>query len=294
MRKSWVLAAVTAVLAGATVAGLGAYAFSGDSPQSEVTVASATTSAGEPDGAAAAAAGVPSGAAPTSPAPNLVAPSSAGANQLRKPPTLSGAPTREPHPELSPPPVRRPHPMYSSNFCPFHQGVDAPKADVRVALETAAATKFWTTSQVDLPPMLMKATAWQESGWQSTIIACDGGIGTMQIMPDTEEWMNQRFGTDYSARTLTGNTMIASAYFQWLIKWFGDNYFDGSYVLNTADCAKDPNVPDYKEPCLLNAVIASYNWGYGGVGTATGIVIPNPQYVSNVRALMVSCPCSVY
>jgi hypothetical protein len=194
----------------------------------------------------------------------------------RKPVTIPGPP----------PPAPAPSPVPSGVVCPYHYGTDAPLADVGTALETAAARHFWTTSPVNLPVPLIKAIAKQESGWQSTIVACDGGIGTMQIMPNTATWMNQRFGTSYDLKTLSGNTMIGSAYLQWLIKYFGDVYFDSSYSLGTDDCAQDPNVPDYKEPCLLNAVIAAYNYGYGKVDTPNGLVIPNPDYVRPVRALM--------
>lgn len=99
-----------------------------------------------------------------------------------------------------------------------------------------------------------------------------------------------RFDTSYDVKTLSGNTMIGSAYLQWLIKYFGDTYFDGDYTLDAADCAQDPAVPDYQEPCLLNVVIAAYNYGYGAVDDEVHqkIVIPNPSYVRPVRALMLT------
>ncbi len=194
----------------------------------------------------------------------------------RKPVTIPGPP----------PPAPKPAPLPSGQPCPYHYGTDASLSDVGAALEAAAAHHFWTTSQVTLPVNLIKAIAKQESGWQSTIVACDGGIGTMQIMPDTAKWMNTRFSANYDPKTLTGNTMIGSALLQWLIKWFGDRYFNSDYTLRTGDCAQDPNVPDYQEPCLLNAVIAAYNYGYGAVDTPNGLVIPNPNYVRPVRALM--------
>jgi soluble lytic murein transglycosylase-like protein len=163
--------------------------------------------------------------------------------------------------------------------------------DVRTALTTAASTHVWTVSRVNLPPELIYAIGWQESGWQSAIRACDGGIGTMQVMPDTAKQMNQRFDAHWDVTTLDGNTMIGSAYVQWLIKYLGDSYFNGDYSVDASACiSDDPTVPDYKTPCLLNAVIAAYNFGAGAVGQDT-IVIPNPGYVSDVRALMTSCPC---
>lgn len=183
-----------------------------------------------------------------------------------------------------PPPAPKPAPV-TDRPCPYHEGTDASRSTVKSALVAAANTHFWSSADITVPVNLMKAVAWQESGWQSTIIACDGGIGTMQIMPDTEDWMNQRFGTSYDAHTLTGNTKIGAAYLEWNIKYFGDVYFNGDYTLDPADC------PDETSPCLLNAIIASYNFGFGAVDTDKGLVIPNPQYVRNVRALMTECEC---
>ncbi len=124
----------------------------------------------------------------------------------------------------------------------------------------------------------MYAVAWQESGWQSTILACDGGLGTMQIMPLTADWMNQRFGTGYDVHTLTGNTMIGAEYLEWLIKYFGEVYFQGSY--------------DLSNQALLDSVVAAYNVGVDVIDPTKGHDgIPNWQYVDNVEALMSSCPC---
>jgi soluble lytic murein transglycosylase-like protein len=238
----------------------------------------------------------PAAFAPTSPSAG-VAPTQAqpSAEPSESPSPSPSKPKPKPSPSRKPvtipgppPPAPAPSPVPSGVVCPYHYGTDAPLAEVGAALETAAAHHFWTTAPVNLPVPLIKAIAKQESGWQSTIVACDGGIGTMQIMPNTATWMNQRFGTNYDVKTLSGNTMIGSAYLQWLIKYFGDVYFNSDYQLRTEDCAQDPNVADYLEPCLLNAVIAAYNYGYGKVDTPNGLVIPNPNYVRPVRALMLT------
>jgi Transglycosylase SLT domain len=200
------------------------------------------------------------------------------------------SPSRRPV-QVAGPPAPKPDPV-TNRPCPYHEGTDASTSAVKSALLTAASNPYWIDTRVDwagvditVPPNLMKAVAWQESGWQSTIIACDGGIGTMQIMPDTATWMNGQLGTSYDVHTLAGNTKIGAAYLTWLIGYFGYRYFDGYYALNAADCA------DETSPCLLNAVIAAYNYGFGGVDTANGLAIPNPQYVRNVRALMAECKC---
>jgi hypothetical protein len=225
-----------------------------------------------------------------SPSPPQTEPEPAPPPAGDAPPT---APSRAPSAPIQqedapPPPAADPPPPELD--CPYYDGDNAPETKVGAALEAAAAQRFWTVSQVTLPPSLVKAVAEQESGWQSAIIACDGGIGTMQVMPATADWMNQRFDTSYDVDTLTGNTMLGSAFLQWLVKYFGDVYFGGDYAVRGADCQQLPEVPDHREWCLLNAVISAYNHGHGAVDDEAGdgdeTYFPNHQYVENVRALM--------
>ncbi len=162
---------------------------------------------------------------------------------------------------------------------------------MRSALANAAAKTYWPTSAPDIriPSALVKATAWQESGWQSTIVACDGGIGLMQVMPATADWMNQRFGQNYDVRDYRDNAYLGANYLAWLTKYIGDLYFDGDYRLDATLCSAE------LDSCLLNAVIASYNYGHAAVASGESpITIPNPRYVGNVRALMTECVCLAY
>ncbi|MEA2516712.1 MAG: hypothetical protein QOG16_550, partial [Actinomycetota bacterium] len=43
-------------------------------------------------------------------------------------------------------------------------------------------------------PALVKAVAWQESGWQQNVRSSVGAIGVMQVMPATARWVNQVLG----------------------------------------------------------------------------------------------------
>lgn len=43
-------------------------------------------------------------------------------------------------------------------------------------------------------PPLVKAVAWQESGWQQNVRSSAGAIGVMQVMPATARWVNQVLG----------------------------------------------------------------------------------------------------
>jgi soluble lytic murein transglycosylase-like protein len=171
----------------------------------------------------------------------------------------------------------------ASPTCPSYAGTDAAKADVSSALTAAASTaRSFTYSDsagashtvaITVPDTLIKAIGWQESGWQSQIVACDGGFGTMQIMSATATWMNNRFSTSYDYRTLAGNTQIGSEYLEWLIAYFGEVYYADDFDLST-------------NQSLLDDVISAYNVGPGNVNpTSTSSGIVNPKYVANVEAL---------
>ena len=223
-------------------------------------------------------------AAPTlSPSPS-VSPSRSTSPKPKPKPT--------PKPVQSPVPVPPPPPSEPPSCQAHLEGTNAPREQVGAALEAAAAKRFWTVSQVSLPVKLVKAIAEQESGWQSAIVSCIGAFGAMQVLPATSDWMNTRFDPDYDLKTVEGNAMQGSKYLQWLIKYFADRYFDGQqgdYALREEDCSQDPELADYKEWCLLNAVISAYNVGHGTVDksatdTVAGYYI-NHAYIENVRAL---------
>jgi LysM repeat protein len=41
---------------------------------------------------------------------------------------------------------------------------------------------------------LVKAVAWQESGWQQSSVSSAGALGVMQVMPDTADYVNESLG----------------------------------------------------------------------------------------------------
>ncbi|HKS99429.1 MAG TPA: lytic transglycosylase domain-containing protein [Rugosimonospora sp.] len=132
-----------------------------------------------------------------------------------------------------------------------------------------------------MPLALVQAVGWQETGWQSNLVSCIGAIGVMQLTATTADWMNQRFGLSYDVHAVAGNAALGSAYLQWLVKYFGDVYFNGNYDLTVVD----PN-----NPTLLDAVISAYNVGFGAVDTKAGLKIPNRTYVNNVEYFMTKAP----
>jgi soluble lytic murein transglycosylase-like protein len=209
-----------------------------------------------------------------------------------KAPSAKPAPTRKPAPPPAAPPPQHPAPPPATASpspgatCPALTGPLAPKADVQQALVSAAGTAVWPRiggPNIVLPPALTEAEAWEESGWQSTILSCDGGIGLMQIMADTASWANTKFNTNYDVHTMSGNASIGSAYLQWLTKYYGDAYFNGNYSL----------APDPDKLALLDCVIAAYQAGFGTVDNSLDgpkHTLPNWWYVNAVEQFMVTQP----
>jgi hypothetical protein len=63
-----------------------------------------------------------------------------------------------------------------------------------------------------LPANLVMAIAWQESGWNQYVIAHDGGIGTMQIMPATAQCVNSQVNGHYDPYKLQDNIALGVIY----------------------------------------------------------------------------------
>jgi hypothetical protein len=166
------------------------------------------------------------------------------------------------------------------------------KTKVKTALKSAATRVYWRTEAPDLRINypLIKAIAWQESGWQSNIHNCDGGAGVMQVMPATVDMINGRFGLSYDSAKFTDNVLVGGNYLAWMTKWVGDTYFKSAgYNLSSSKCKSATSW------CLLNVVISGYNAGQGGIeAAAESKTLPNPEYVAAVRALMKRCQCDQY
>ncbi|MFG1675010.1 lytic transglycosylase domain-containing protein [Micromonospora sp. NPDC049282] len=184
---------------------------------------------------------------------------------------------------------------------PHYKGTAATKAQVKKALTDAAGKTYWPSSapEIKVPLNLVKATAWQESGWQSNIYACDTGVGLMQVQPPTAKFVNDRFEKQYDLDDYRDNAVLGANYLAWLTKKIGDSHFGSDYRLDVSLCTPELT------SCLLNAVIAAYNVGPGNVAPDCDdggnppcdplpLRIPNEAYVYNVRALMTECECLAF
>ncbi|RKR87049.1 transglycosylase-like protein with SLT domain [Micromonospora pisi] len=250
------------------------------------------------DGSAGPSAGEPTSAAPTgSTAEGLGAgpsrtPTPSATTSKPKTSKPKAPPKQVPKADVPPPPAIQPAP--ASCTAPKYVGTQASRAEVKAALTTAAGVSYWPVSapEIKVPVALVKAIAWQESGWQSNIEACDGGVGLMQVMPGTADQVNNRFDKSLDIRKYQDNATLGANYLAWLIRYLGDLSGLG-YSIDPADCV------DHVDPCLLNAVISSYNMGPGTVlvekpdGTYD-LKVSNIRYTDNVRTLMTECECLAF
>jgi soluble lytic murein transglycosylase-like protein len=214
----------------------------------------------------------------TVPAPTA-APTTARAAPTSARPTKA-SPSKNSKATLPPPPAP---PRTSAPGCvPTEKGTKASSAQVRAALKVSAGHTYWASvPSIRVPERLLIAVAMTESSWRSNVIACDGGIGLMQVMPGTVTQINNRFGTTWDVNTLQGNAHLGANYLAWSIRYLGDLYFGGSY--------------DLSDQALMDSVIAAYNYGAGAIDPTKGAAgIPNPGYVSQVKQYMASCPCDAW
>jgi len=301
-RRRWVIAVAVSFLA---VVLIGAGVFLVLRPDPPTQMVSPTLGA---SGSATASA-TPSASPSPSPSPSpshSPSPSPTPTQSVTRRQAVVPVPTEKPPPaELPPPPP--PSVPDSPDCTQWDPDRDAPHDVVRAALAEAGERQYWPGVSppmgwpggpypvITVPVAMMNAIAWTESSWRSTVIACDHGIGLMQVMPDTAAWMNQRFGRSYDVHTVEGNAALGAMYLQWLIMYFGLYYF-GSFDLDVVEPVGDGGVPLR----LRDVVIAAYNVGYEAVENLNGtpddgsddtLSIPNQWYVNRVLDYMASCPC---
>lgn len=290
--RPWVVRAAAAL----TVAALGLSGCGGEQPPAPLGAApvAATTAAAPP---AEPATDETPDAESTTTAPSTATPTARRTSTSPKPATKKPTDTSKPSKKPSKKPTRKPVPDKPTVAKPQAKpgctekfvGTAVSRAQVKQALTDAAGRSYWPVSAPELtvPLALVKAVAWQESTWRSNVHACDGGVGLMQIMPGTAEQVNTRFKKSYDMNVYTDNAILGANYLAWLIKYYGDAYFDGNHTLDAADCASTADM------CQLNMVISAYNYGPGAVDAAadTNRPLPNPGYVQNVRRLMTECEC---
>ena len=110
-----------------------------------------------------------------------------------------------------------------------------------------------------VPPAFALAVAWQESGWQQTVVSYAGAIGVMQLMPDTAAWIGEvMLGRPVDARDTRANIAAGVR----LLRHYLERY-DGDRAL----------------------VLAAYYQGQGAVDRH-GIYPVSRPYIASITALV--------
>lgn len=141
-------------------------------------------------------------------------------------------------------------------------------------------------SRNGVPVPMQEAIAWQESGWQQNVVACDGGIGLMQVMPTTAAWLNSYYGKNNNVYDLNGNAAMGAGYLSFYYSYY-TNYLqqNSPSACGGGGCNWDtiwPGSVDAGNPqgtTVRAIVISVYN---EGAGTMANYGIINWSYVSNV------------
>ena len=136
-------------------------------------------------------------------------------------------------------------------------GID-PAAPAATPQRVGAGDVQMVAAQYGVPPSLAAAIAWQESGFNNSMVSDANARGVMQVMPGTWSWVQDNL----SDRRLDPNSA-------------NDNVHAGVMYLKQllADTGGDEN-----------AAIAGYYQGLGSV-RSRGLFDDTKSYVSNVQAL---------
>jgi N-acetylmuramoyl-L-alanine amidase len=101
---------------------------------------------------------------------------------------------------------------------PASAGGSGPAAAQRSSVE--AALDRWGR-HYGIDPRLLKALAWQESGFQHHVVSSAGAFGVMQVTPATWDFVEVVLLGRRVERTLEGNVRVGAAFLAHLLKLFG-------------------------------------------------------------------------
>ncbi len=201
-------------------------------------------------------------------------------------PTSGAAPTATPTSVATAIPTATPGPCQSGG-APYYTTPTATPTTATISQTISAAA-----TRNGIPALLQDAVAWQESGWQQNIVACDGGIGLMQLMPATVTWLNAYYGVNDDPTTLNGNAGLGAGY----IAYYA-NYYIGYLTANDATyCGQQTGgVCSWTTPwpgatdgaTVQDIVISVYN---EGAATMAQYGITNWSYVNDVLLWMQQQP----
>ncbi|MBA3824047.1 MAG: lytic transglycosylase domain-containing protein [Ktedonobacterales bacterium] len=189
--------------------------------------------------------------------------------------TLTPCPTGGCPTATSAPPTATPGPCQPGGAPYYKTPEPTPTGNQIAAAITSAANAN------GIPPLLEEAIAWQESGWQINLVACDGGIGLAQLQPATVAWLNSTYGIHDDPYSLAGNADLSARYLHYYYSFYiGYLQQNEPAACGTAGCNWDTPWPGATDGAnVRDIVISVYNEGAGTMNTY-GII--NWWYVNDV------------
>jgi LysM repeat protein len=92
--------------------------------------------------------------------------------------------------------------------------LDAPKSDVRAKLDSWSA-------RLGVDPHLVRALAWMESGFQTSIVSSAGARGVLQTLPTTRQYVETVLAGRPIPQTVDGDIEVGILYLRHLLQVFG-------------------------------------------------------------------------
>ena len=83
-------------------------------------------------------------------------------------------------------------------------------------------------ARYDVPPDLLKATTWLESGWQNDVVSSTGAVGIGQLMPITVDTVNELMGTNLSPWVPDQNIRMSARNLRFLLDLTGGDTRTGA------------------------------------------------------------------
>lgn len=109
-----------------------------------------------------------------------------------------------------------------------------------------------------LDPALVQALAWQESGWQQSVVSASGAIGIMQVLPETGAWVSSQIvGRPLDVSGSAADNIVAGVAY---LRWLNDRFI------------------------TTDMTLAAYYQGPGSI-KREGIYADTMRYVQNVLAI---------
>jgi soluble lytic murein transglycosylase-like protein len=95
-------------------------------------------------------------------------------------------------------------------------------------------------------PALVRALAWQESGWQSHLVSSTGATGVMQVMPGTRDFVELFVIGKKIERTSDGDIRVGVAYLDHLLDQFDRRRAIAAYYQGPGSVRRDGLFPETK------------------------------------------------